>query len=406
MIWYCVVAATSYGQSNKLQKKPDVEQRLRNNFPLCPVRYCRVIIELNMRVYLDHNATTPLRVEVRDAMMPFLGECWGNPASLHWYGQRASHAVETARAEVAALFGYLEGSKGSRHRLVATAIEHPAILEAAHELELAGFPVQRMGVDADGRCRPEEAARMIGEDVALVSIMLANNEVGTLQPLSEIAGIARTRGTCVHTDAVQAAGRIFLDVEALGVDMLSLSAHKIGGPPGIGALYVRKGISIKPRSYGGAQEYGRRAGTLNVPGIVGFGRACALAKNELEQADSRMAVLRDRLERAILEQVAGAYRNGHGLERLPNTLSLGFEGVDGASLAMMLDVIGVAASNGSACSSGTGKPSHVLAAMGLDQEGAASSLRFSLGMETTRGEIDSTIEAVVEAVRSLREARS
>ena len=399
-----------------------------NNFPLCMGRYCRVIIELDMRVYLDYNATAPLRVEVRDAMMPFLGECWGNPASLHWYGQIASHAVETARAEVAALIGakpqeivftsggteadnlallgYLEGSKGSRRGLVTTAIEHPAILEAARELELAGTPVRRMGVDADGRCRPEEAARSIGEDVALVSVMLANNEVGTLQPFSEIAGLARTRGACVHTDAVQAAGRIDLDVEALGADMLSLSAHKIGGPPGIGALYVRKGISIKPRSYGGAQEYGRRAGTLNVAGIVGFGRACALAKNELEQAGSRMAALRDRLEWSILEQVAGTYRNGHGLERLPNTLSLGFEGIDGASLAMMLDVIGVAVSNGSACSSGTGKPSHVLTAMGLDQEGAAGSLRFSLGMATTREEIDFTIGAVAEAVRSLREARS
>ena len=381
-----------------------------------------------MRVYLDYNATAPLRVEVRDAMMPFLGESWGNPSSLHWYGQKASRAVERARTEVAALigakpqeivftsggteadnlalFGYLKVGKESRRGLITTAVEHPAILEATRELEQTGTPVHRMSVDADGRCRPEEAARLIGKDVALVSVMLANNEVGTLQPISEIAGIARAKGACVHTDAVQAAGRIFLDVEALGVDMLSLSAHKIGGPSGIGALYVREGISIKPRSYGGAQEYGRRAGTLNVAGIVGFGRACALAKNELEQASGRIAALRDRLEKSILEQVAGTFRNGHGLERLPNTLSLGFEGVDGASLAMMLDVVGVAASNGSACSSGTGKPSHVLAAMGLDQERAAGTLRFSLGTETTRGEIDFTIEAIAETVRVLREARS
>ena len=381
-----------------------------------------------MRVYLDHNATTPVRTEVREAMLPFLGESWGNPASPHWFGQKALRAVDVARSEVAALigarpqeivftgggteadnlalFGFLSTCDGARHRLVTTTIEHPAILEAARELELSGVAVQRIGVDSDGCVDPQEALQALGDDVALISVMLANNDVGSLQPLEEIAKGARARCVGVHTDAVQAVGRIPVDVEALGVDLLSLSAHKLGGPQGVGSLYARAGTRIKPRSLGGAQESSLRAGSLNVPGIVGFGRACALTKSELMLAGSHMITLRNRLERGIFERVPGVFRNGHATKRLPNTVNLGFEGVDGESLLMMLDVLGVATSNGSACTAGSGAPSHVLLAMGLDHARAASTLRFSLGIGTTQEEIDIAVDAVVKAVGTLREVRS
>jgi len=316
-----------------------------------------------MRVYLDYNATAPIRAEVLDAMLPYLGERWGNPASRHWFGQGALRAVDAARAEVAALIGarpqeivftsggteagnlallgYMLACDGARRRLVTTVIEHPAILEAANALENFGVPVQRLGADSDGRVNPREAIQALGDDVALISVMLANNDVGTMQPLEAIARAARSRGVGVHTDAVQAVGRVPVDVEALGVDLLSLSAHKLGGPQGVGALYVRSGTRIKPRSHGGAQESGLRAGTLNVAGIVGFGRACAFAKSELTDAACRMAALRDRLERGIRERVAGTLRNGPASERLPNTTNLSFEGINGESLLMMLDAIGV-----------------------------------------------------------------
>jgi cysteine desulfurase len=380
------------------------------------------------RIYLDHNATTPVRAEVLEAMLPCFRERFGNPSSIHREGQAARRALEQARAEVAALVGAGAPSEivftasgteadnlalraavarrraeGRSPRVVTSAIEHSAVLRPCEALAREGICVELVPPDADGVVDPARLVAALAADGGdVVSLQLANSDVGTLQPVAELARLARGRGALVHCDAVQAAGRIAVDVEELGVDLLSLSGHKLGGPKGAGALFVRRGLELAPLLLGGDQERGRRAGTENVPALVGFGRACALAAAERAASASRTAALRDRLERGILARVPGARVNGGGAARLPNTLNVTLPDVDGESLLMNLDLLGIAASAGSACSSGSEEPSHVLLAMGVGRELARASLRFSLGADNTEAEIDAVIDTLAELVPRLR----
>ncbi|HEX9188429.1 MAG TPA: aminotransferase class V-fold PLP-dependent enzyme, partial [Vicinamibacteria bacterium] len=334
------------------------------------------------RVYLDHNATTPLDPEVLEAMLPFLREDYGNPSSLHSFGQRARAAVEEARAQVAALVGAepaeivftgggseadnlaLRGvsakARAPRTGIVCSAIEHHAVLNPAKALGEEGRPVRTVRVGAGGVVDLEDLEAAVDERAALVSVMLANNETGILQPVAEAARLARARGALVHCDAVQAAGRVAVDVRVLDVDLLTLSAHKLYGPKGVGALYVRRRTPMAPLVRGGAQERNRRAGTENVPGIVGFGVAASLARRRREGDAARVAPLRDRLEARLLE-VPGTRRNGDG-PRVPNTANVSFEGADAEALVAALDLEGVAVSTGAACAAGGLEPSHVLRA--------------------------------------------
>ena len=376
------------------------------------------------RIYLDHNATSPVRPEVLEAMLPFFRQRFGNPSSIHAFGQQAHRALDRARQAVAALIHAdpeeivftSGGTEADNHALrsavrrqsgrpdhvVTSVVEHPAVLQTCRALEKEGVKVSYVPVDRHGRVDPDEVAAALPADTVLVSVMLANNDVGTLQPVQRLAALARDRGIRVHTDAVQAAGRLPLDVRTLQVDLLSLSGHKLGGPPGSGALYPRRGMMLPPLLLGGAQERNRRAGTENVPALVGLGKACELAAGDLQAESQRQRALRDRLQAAILDRVVGSRVNGHPEERLANTLNMSFPGLDGDSLVMGLDLLGLAVSAGSACASGTQEPSHVLLAMGLDRATAGSSIRFSLGAETTESEIDGAVEAVAEVVHRLR----
>ncbi|MCK4413366.1 MAG: cysteine desulfurase NifS [Candidatus Eisenbacteria sp.] len=378
-------------------------------------------------IYFDHNATTPLDPAVLEAMMPFLHEAHGNASSFHSPGREAREAVDLARKQVASLIGAqpaeivftsggteadnhalrgviarVKAGAGQPPHLVTSAIEHPAVLNTAQMLEQQGCAVSYLPVDEYGRVRPEDARSAINDATALVSVMLANNEVGTIQPVAAIAAIARERKAIMHTDAVQGLGRIPVDVDALGVDLLSISAHKVYGPKGIGALYIRRGTRIAPLIYGGHQERRRRGGTENVPAIVGFGRACELAGELLAESAAREARLRDRLEQGIRERIEHVRINGHPSERLPNTLNVGFTFVEGESLLMNLDIERVAVSTGSACSSGDLQPSHVLLAMGFEAEAAHGTLRFSLGRRTTEEEIATVLDVLVRVVARVR----
>jgi len=375
-----------------------------------------------MRVYLDHNATTPVDPAVLEAMLPFLREDYGNPSSLHWFGQRARRAVEDARAQVAALVGAepaeivftgggsesdntaLRGvaakSRPPRLGIVCSAIEHHAVLNTARALRDEGRPLATARVGEDGALDLDDLAGRIGGTTALVSIMLANNETGVLQPVAEAARVAHAAGALVHCDAVQAAGKVPVEVRTLDVDLLTLSAHKLYGPKGVGALYVRRGTPMAPLLRGGGQERNRRAGTENVAGVVGFGRAAFLARQALETEAARLAALRDRLEARLLA-IPGTRRNGEG-PRVPNTANVSFDGLDAEALLIALDLEGVAASTGAACAAGGIEPSHVLRAMGLPPERVQSSLRLSLGRPTTEADIDraaDVIEAVVGRMR-------
>ena len=376
------------------------------------------------RIYLDHNATSPVRAEVLDAMLPYFAEQFGNASSIHWPGQQARRAVDLARRQVADFLGArpaeiilcsggteadnlaIRGTVGARHgqHVITSTVEHPAILETCRDLERGAVKVTYLPVDEHGLVDPEELDRAICAETALVSVMTANNDTGTVQPVELLARLARDRGITMHTDAVQAAGRLPLEVDRLGVDLLSLSGHKLGGPKGSGALYARKGTRLSAQLTGGAHERGLRAGTENVPAVVGLGAACELAARELERASSQMAGLRDRFWQALSQRLGpdhGPRLNGHPELRLPNTLNLGFEGLDGEALLLNLDLLGVAVSTGSACSSGTVEPSHVLAAMGLNDEEAQGAIRVSLGPRTTEDEVDAAVEALVEVVGRL-----
>ena len=381
-------------------------------------------------VYLDYNATTPVDPAVLEAMLPFLGENFGNAGSIHTPGQRARAAVDAARESVAALigaepneivftgggteadnlalFGAVAASKKPRKHVITTAIEHHAILHSCDELvredvDVTIVPV-RTGRDSQGIVDPEEIRGAIRPETVLISVMHANNELGTIQPIEEITRIAREAGVCFHCDAVQSAGKVPLDVKKLGVDLLSISAHKFCGPKGVGALYMRKGQQVAPRAFGGHAERDRRAGTENVPGIVGIGKAAELARTLLQEDSARIRSLRDRLEDSLLERIPNVRLNGDRVRRVPNTSNLSFPGAGGEALLIALDLQGLACSTGAACSSGSTEPSHVLLAAGLSHDDARSSLRFSLGRPSTAADIDRAIEiipAVVARIRAL-----
>jgi cysteine desulfurase len=375
------------------------------------------------RIYLDHNATTPPDPRVIDAVAAALGATFGNPSSLHWPGQRARAALDVAREQVAALVGCapaeivftssgteadnlaLRGvagrGSGGRRTLVISAVEHHAVLNTARALAQEGWRVETARVGPGCVVDLADLAAKVDERTALVALMLANNETGVIQPVAEAARLAHARGALVHCDAVQAAGKLPLDVGALGVDLLAVSGHKVYGPKGTGALYVRRGLALRSLLHGGAQERNRRAGTENVPGVVGLGVAAELARAGLSEEAARVAALRRRLESLLLE-IPGARVNGEG-PRVPNTTNLSFEGADAEALLMALDVEGVAVSTGAACAAGGIEPSHVLKAMGLPPERVQASLRFSLGRGTTLEEVEraaARVRTCVERHRS------
>lgn len=374
-------------------------------------------------IYLDHNATTPVHPEVLEAMLPFLREGFGNPSSLHEFGQMARRGVDRAREQVAklihakpaeivfvsggteaanhALQGAAEQRTEGQGHIITTSIEHHAVLNTCRHLERKGYSVTFLPVDSKGRIDVQQACDAFREDTFLVSIMLANNDVGTIQPLKEIASAARDRGILVHTDAVQAVGKIPIDVKELTVDLLSISAHKMYGPKGVGALFIRSGISIPPFIQGGNHERKRRGGTENVPAIVGFGKTCEIIQSEGAQIAAHTAMLRDKLKNSIIERINCATINSPDEDCLPNTLSVSFGDFDGEILMMSLDLEGIAVSTGSACSSGSSEPSHVLDAMGKSPEETRGSLRFSLGRTNTEAEIDDTITALEEVTSHL-----
>jgi cysteine desulfurase len=372
------------------------------------------------RIYLDHASTTPLRPEVWAAMEPYLAEAFGNPSSLHADGQRAKHALDTARetvadalgadfaevtftsggteADNAALVGVMLAQRNHGSHLVTTQIEHEAVLRTARFLEGLGFDVTYLAPDAQGHISPEQVAEAITARTTLVSVMHANNEVGTIQPIRAIAEAAHTRSVLLHTDAVQTFGQLPINVSDLGADLLSVSAHKIYGPKGVGALYVRSGLAIEPWLHGGGQERERRAGTENVPGIVGFGEAVRRMLPERDALAVRLTRLRDMLISGLRSQIPNAVLNGHAHERLPNNVNVSFPGLDAESLLLSLDLAGISASSGSACTSGSIEPSHVLQAMALPDAVVRSAIRLTLGRGTTDSEISRTVETLANII--------
>lgn len=377
-----------------------------------------------MYVYADNAATTPVHAKAAEAMLACLKEEYGNPSSLHTVGQRAKELLDQARADVAAclgagareiyftgggseadnqalLTGAMLGAKKGKKHLITTAFEHHAVLHAMKRLEKLGFTVTYLDVHEDGVVRPEDVAAALTEDTALVSVMLVNNEIGTLQPVAEIAKLCHEKGVLVHTDAVQAVGHIPVDVKALDVDMLSLSGHKFHAPKGVGALYCRRGIRPEILIEGGAQEFGRRGGTENLPGIVAMAAALKEATENLDREMDQVTALREKLI-AGLETIPHSRLNGNRTLRCPGTVNFCFEGIEGESLLLLLDAKGVAASSGSACTSGSLDPSHVLLALGLPHEIAHGSLRLSLTADNTEAEVDHILAVVPEVVSYLR----
>ena len=385
----------------------------------------RVLERLGVRrVYLDNNATTPVAPEVFEAMRPYFLEDYGNASSIHWYGQRARSAVETSREQLAhllnarpseivftsggteadnhSLFGIVMASKTETKHVITTTIEHSAVLHTAKELEKRGVRVTYVRVGSSGVVDPADVEKAIAPDTVLISVMHANNELGTIQPLEEIGRIAREHDIYFHTDAVQSVGKIPVDVERLGVDLLSLSAHKLHGPKGAGALYIRRGTNARALMYGGHHERDRRPGTENVPGIVGLGKAAELAGGRLAEEMKRVGALRDQLEEGILSSVPLATVSGDKLRRLPTTTNISFDYIEGEGFVIAMDLKGVACSTGAACSSGSIEPSHVLTAIGRNYEQARSSIRFSLGHFTTSDDIDCALKVLPRVVEQLR----
>jgi cysteine desulfurase len=374
--------------------------------------------------YFDHNATTPIAPEALDAMTVCLGQVYGNASSIHYFGQLAKQRLEAARRQVAGLMGCSErelvfasggteadnlailgvaraAGGGPRH-VVTSAIEHPAVLGPCAQLEREGLDVTRVPIDASGVIDPDDLRRALRPETVLISVMHANNELGTIQPIREIAAIAREAGVLLHVDGVQALGKIPVDVRALGVDLYSVSAHKIYAPKGVGALYLRKGVKLAGLAFGGQHERGRRPGTENVPAIAAFGAAAELAAANLESESSRVGALRDRLEASILDRVPQTRVNGSRVHRTPNTTNIQFDGMDGEAMVIALDLRGFAVSTGSACSSGAITPSHVLTAIGLSPEQARSSIRFSLGAANTLEQVEALAGAVEASAAHLR----
>lgn len=374
------------------------------------------------RVYLDNNATTPVLPEVFEAMRPYFGEHFGNASSIHSHGQETRAAVENARESVAKLLGAtppeivftsggtesdnlaIAGLVNEGDHVITSSIEHHAVLHACKHLEDLGCEVTVLPVDGRGLIDPADVKHALRPNTRLVSVMMANNETGVLQPLEEVGSIAAEAGVYFHTDAVQAAAKTPIDVKRIGCHAMTISGHKIHAPQGTGALYVKKGTKIRPLLHGGRHERSRRAGTENVPGIVGLGKAAELAKQGLDRGDAKtMSGLRDRLQQGILAAVEDAGVNGEGAPRVPNTTNIHFDYIEGESLVIALDLKGLAVSTGAACSSGAIEPSHVLIAMGLRPEQARASIRFSLGKQTTTEDIDFALALVPETVARLRE---
>jgi cysteine desulfurase len=380
------------------------------------------------RVYFDNNATTPVDRRVLDAMLPYFADDFGNASSIHSFGQRTRGAVEHARKSVAeligarpaeivftsggtesdnlAIFGIVAaaepGPNGHKH-VITSLIEHSAVLNVCQTLERQGVDVTYLPVGRNGLVNPEDVRRAIRPETVLISIMHANNELGTVQPIEEIGRIAAEADVWFHTDAVQSAGKVPINVDALGVDLLAISAHKLYGPKGIGALFVRKGTHVEPFIRGGRHQSGLRPGTENVPGIVGLGKAAELAREELAHETAHLAALRDRLEENIVAQVPHAHINGDRTHRTPNTANILIPFIEGEALVIALDLRGVACSTGAACSSGAVEPSHVLTAIGLPKEDARACLRFSLGRGATSDDVDFALAQIPAAVERLRE---
>jgi cysteine desulfurase len=375
------------------------------------------------RIYLDYAATTPTHPDVVEAMLPYFSDSFGNPSSIYSYGQEAKGAVEKAREQVATLInardeeivftsggteadnfaieGVAFGNPEHNH-IITSAIEHHAVIETCKFLERRGFEITYLPVDSEGLVDPDDAKKAVTEKTCLISIMHANNEVGTIQPIKELAAIAREAGVYFHTDAVQSTGQIPVDVGDLGVDLLSMSAHKLYGPKGVGALYIRKGTKLVPFMHGGGQERNRRGSTENVPGIVGFGKATEIAREVMAGEIERQTRLRDRLIKSILEQIDGVRLNGHPTKRLPNNVNVSIDYVEGESMLLNLDLENICASTGSACTSSSLEASHVLLALGLGHEQAHSSLRFTIGKWTAEEDIDRVIEVLPGIVTKLR----
>lgn len=375
------------------------------------------------KIYLDNAATTALSPKVLEAMMPYLTTVYGNPSSVHAFGQEAKKGLDAARDQVGAalnctpgeiiftgggtesdntaILGVAEKYKTKGKHIITTNVEHHAVLHTCEHLQKQGYDVTYLPVDEYGRVTARQVKDAIREDTILVTVMFANNEVGTIMPIPEIAAVCREKGVLFHTDAVQAVGHVPVDVKTMGIDLLSLSAHKFHGPKGVGVLYCRKGLKLPPYIMGGAQEKSRRAGTENVAGIVGLGAAITLAHAGMAENAARMTILRDRLM-AGLAQIPEVKLNGHPTERLPNNVNYSMKYIEGESILLKLDLSGIAASSGSACTSGSLDPSHVLLAMGLPHEIAHGSVRLTLGDDTTEEDIDYTIEKLKEIVAYLR----
>jgi len=380
---------------------------------------------MNKRIYLDHAATTYVRAEVLEEMSPFFASIYGNPSSIHSFGREARKAVETAREQVAkalnaqpneifftsggteannwALKGIAAANKAKGNHIITSMIEHHAVLHTCENLEKKGFEVTYLPVDDNGLLTAEQVKAAITDKTILISIMSANNEIGTLQPIEEIGKVAADNGIYFHTDAVQSIGSVKLDVKAMNIDALSLSAHKFYGPKGVGALYLKKGVKIDNLFHGGAQEKNRRAGTENISGIVGLGKAIELADANIIQYAQRMESLRDMMIKGIMDKVKFVRLNGHDTKRLPGNANLSFEFIEGESLLLSLDMKGIAASSGSACTSGSLDPSHVLLAIGLSHEIAHGSLRLTFGDTNTEQDVEYVLDVLPDIVNRLRD---
>ncbi len=375
-------------------------------------------------IYFDNNATTKVAEEVFEEMKPFFCELYGNPSSMHTFGGQIAAGIRKSREQVANLLGcdpaeiiFTSGGtesdnaaiKGTlaaypeKRKVITTRVEHPAVLSVCKQLKDHGYTVIELEVDKQGRLDLDELEKQIDDDTALVTIMYANNETGVIFPIEQIAELVKSKGSVFHTDAVQAVGKIPLNLSKSNIDLLSLSGHKLHAPKGIGALYIRKGTRIQPFMLGGHQEAGKRAGTENVPGIVGLGKACELAAKNIKEENERVRKLRDKLENAILKSCPDCRLNGDRKNRLPNTSNISFEFIEGEAILLMLDKFGICASSGSACTSGSLEPSHVLRAMGVPFTAAHGSIRFSLSRYNTEKEVDYTIEKLPSIVNRLRE---
>ena len=375
-------------------------------------------------IYFDNNATTKVADEVFEAMKPFLTDLYGNPSSMHTFGGQVEKHIRNSRGQITELLGcdsseiiFTSGGTESdnaaikgvlaavpeKRKIITTRVEHPAVLSTCREIQSFGYKLVELGVDRDGQIDLDELKSEVDDDTAIVTIMYANNETGVIFPIDKIAEIVKAKGVVFHTDAVQAVGKIPLNLDNSNIDLLSLSGHKLHAPKGVGVLYVRKGTRISPFIVGGHQEKNRRAGTENVAGIVALGKACQLAAKEIVQENTKVKKLRDKLENAILKTCAGAMLNGDKVNRLPNTCNISFEFIEGEAILLLLDQFGICASSGSACTSGSLEPSHVLRAMGVPFTAAHGSIRFSLSRYNTESEVDFVIEKMPAIVNRLRE---